>query len=240
MSHTPYMPNHMPGMSSASAPGFGSPAERSYQYGGSQIVLPSPMAQPNQMLFEVGDKGKFSRWKISLSVGNPPDPSVVPPAFPIAAPALGVGLRISVTARSESDVIARRVFITRNDAAVIYAHGRSLRVEANNSTIYSLQAQWGLDPGAPGLSAWSDREQFTIAAVRALNISPFCYSFIVLCPTGTAAPTLTGLDDTGAVVYSEVLAVPRSAEIVRCPGMRYSLTPGGGAATFTVLYRCAG
>jgi hypothetical protein len=196
-----------------------------------------PGASVTQCLSNYGHINRILRWKATLMVQDPEGNDSL---------RNGAGLRFTVLAKMENELIPRTCFVTVGDAQVIYAPGRSISIQAANPQAFELQAHYQLDEYAGGLSEWEDNQVFPALAAEAdMALPNFCDSFEVFSPGATApAPRLRGYGPGGTLVYDEVLAVPRSGEIPRIPGVDYTLSPsgggGGGPQSHIILYNCVG
>lgn len=155
------------------------------------------------------------------------------------------GVRFFVATSLENEQIIRRVFVPASGATTLFVEGRTLGITAESFSSVNLQVHVSVDEddgSSSGFSTWTDVQVMQdIAVTTSLDIPPFCQSFILLSPTGTPAPTLTGFSSAGIISYSEVIAVPRSTEIPHTPGLFYQLTPVAGAPRQHVVhYTCEG
>ena len=189
------------------------------------IIVPSTGTQVQQ------------RYRIMLRVTDPSGGAAGEPR----------GIRFQVLASLENDTIVRSVFVgaAQGGVTTIYAEGRTLQITGENLANAVLQVNVSIDeadPNAPGFTTWRAVQYMEhIAAPTALNVPPFCRAIVVLSPTGTPAPTLTGNNGVAVTDYSEALAVPRTTEIPLNPGLFYLLTPAGGAPRSHVIhYLCEG
>jgi len=211
------------------------PAYSGFQVGvGTQLVPPVVLA-------DYGSPNRVHRWKVTVHVADPDGND---------APRSGAGLRFTILAKMENELIPRRCFVTVGSSQVLYAPGRSIRILALNPMDFQLEAHYNLDEFAGGLSTWEDMQYFggsnpfsgALAAEADLNLPPFCSSFEVFSPgAGAPAPRLRAYGPGGVVVYDEVLTVPASGEIERIPNVDYTLDITGAAPqTHMVLYQCTG
>jgi len=176
-----------------------------------------------------GEVNRIGRWKITMMVKDPEGNDVGKD---------GAGLRFTTIAKMENEIIPRTCFVTLGDAQVIYAPGRSLEVLAFNPMAIDLVAHWNIDEVTAGLARWEDSQFLDFGVIPAVETDvatpPFCGSFEVFGNTGDASPTLKGYAPGGSLVYTEILAVPRSGTIPRIPGLDFTITPGAG--TKHVIY----
>jgi len=196
-------------------------------------VVPG-IINPAVALANYGQPHEFRRWKVTLHVADPDGNT----------PALqGSGLRFTVTAKMENEIIPRRVFISVGDAQVIYAPGRSIEILGLNPNTFDLRAHWQVDEETAGLSTWEDREIFTaLSAETVLDIPPFCDHFQIYSP-GAAAPSarVRGYATGGTVAFDSIVAVPDSGDLSRVPDLLYTITPTGAAPqVHAVRYQCVG
>lgn len=202
---------------------------------GNRILIPAGAGvtagtRPIQ-LANHGWQDQLYRWKITM--GTEAD-TVLPPDT-------GAHLRYTALAKMENDLIPRTISVGPGEAGVLYAPGRALDLLVSNPSPFDLWANFSLDEASSGLADWADRETFiAIAAAQDMNPPTFCDTFKVYSVTGGNPPLVQGFDDLGNLVYSEVLAVPRSAEIDRIPGIRYTIAPAGGVGTYVIYYNCLG
>lgn len=184
-----------------------------------------------QEIIWIGGLKHYCRFKVTLSVN--------------AASASNY-VRFALYGRVENDDIVRYVSITDGNAAVLYVPGRALRVTAANSSGQALTVNYALDETEAGISEWFDTQQWVAQVVgppyyETLDIPPFAKSFRVLCVSAAVAPpTLNAYSKSGALVFSEVLTVPDSGDIIVMPGLTYRLVPATDPYTFTVRYKCEG
>lgn len=175
----------------------------------------------------------FFRWKVSLNViavdGETYDPNT---AYPVS---------VTVTGKNENDAIERDTIVGLGRGQVIYVPGRSLSILATNPTDKTLAIQYSLDEATPGLSAWTTDEPIEIDGEYALNIAAFSTTLQVLTDATSTGWTLRGYDQTGALIYEEVLTAPRSGQIPVAPSLYYTLEPANaGTWTGLVVYQCVG
>ncbi len=184
-----------------------------------------------QEVIWIGGLKHYCRFKVTLSVNTAPNAACV---------------RFRVYGRVENDEILRTVSITDGNGAVLYVPGRALRVLASNDSGQALTVNYALDEGEAGISEWYDTQQWIAQALappyyEALSVPTFCKSFRVLAPTAmTPPPTLNAYSKSGALVFSEVLTVPDSGDIIVMPGLTYRLVPGSDPYTYAVRYKCEG
>lgn len=180
------------------------------------------------------------RYRVSLRVVDPLG----------TAAQIARGARFTITATLENEQIVRTVFVSAGGAASLFVEGRTIGVTGQNFSGGALQVNVSIDEAdetASGSNTWLDVQLMEqIIVETALTIPPFCVGFVILSPTGTPAPTLTGFgqspDGVGATDYTEVIAVPRSTTIPYSPGLAYTLTPAGVMLprNHVVQYTCEG
>ncbi len=205
---------------------------------GQKLVVPAgaglnPWAPPT-VLANHGDPEKIFRWKVTCYV-TMPDGVADPPLT-------GAGLRFVVRARMENDNIPRTAFVTLGDAQALYAPGRSLSVLAFNPNPFDLVAEVALDEYVGGISVWEDTLLYEdLAAETELVFPPFCSRFQVFSRSTGGTCEVRAYAPSGAIVYNEVLGIPRSGMLDRLPNTDYTIRPTGvGLQTHQVLFVCDG
>lgn len=195
-----------------------------------------------QIVGPIGDASVYSRWKIALRVADPDN------NFPsTAADPWGVGIEFRVAAVVENEEIIRVCRVGKDSSEIIYVNGHSLVITANNPFPNALTVHYSLDDQASGLSLWQMSQQlpFVDSVDGALLTLPnFCNSFYVFLKNyNDPSLLLEAFIGQNNLVYSEILAGPRSAEIPVIPGAAYRvkrLVPGAGTQYVTVLFECGG
>jgi hypothetical protein len=191
---------------------------------------------PPVLVANHGNAAGISRWKATLFTTDPEGN---------AGANDGARLRFVVTGKMENEIIPRRALVTRGEASVIYAPGRSISIAVYNPMDYALYAQWQIDEATAGISRWEDGEIFASIDINTeypLDIPPFCQSIQVFSGGGVSAPTLRGYQQSTQIapVYVEVVTVPRSEPIPVVPGLSYTIEAGGLSQTYAVYYACFG
>lgn len=205
---------------------------------GQRLIVPANSGffpgTPPTVLANHGDPEKIFRWKVTCYVTMPDGV-----ADPVQQ---GSGLRFVVRAKMENDNIPRTAFVTLGDAQALYAPGRSLSVLAFNPNPYDLIAEVALDEYVGGISVWEDTLLYdNLTAETELVFPPFCSRFQVFSRAGAAAAEIRAYDPSGAIVYSEVLATPRSGMLDRLPNTDYTIRPSTpGPQVHQVLFVCDG
>lgn len=159
------------------------------------------------------------------------------------SPATAYYLTLRAVAKNENDDIVHLVQIPLGGAQIVYAPGRTLTVLVDNPTDQPLTLHYNLDEATPGLSPYTSAASITGSAGTEtdLNIPTFCSSLIMCGVSGGIGWTLRGYDLTGALVYSEVLPVPRSSTIPLLPTLQYTIEPVAGVGQVAqFLYQCLG
>lgn len=218
---------------------FGVPHPRIRSAGAFQDTITVPVSATATQIVPLTGSPVQQRYRVTLRVNDP--------SGGVAATARGI--RFHVQTQLENDTVFRSVFVGTalgmDGVTTIFAEGRTIGIQALNLATVALQANVSIDVmdnAISGVSSWLDVQYMEgITAATALRFPPFCNSFVILSPTGTPAPTLTGFGQSGATDYDEVVAVPRSTVIPYSPGLAYTLTPVGGAArTHVIHYICEG
>lgn len=205
---------------------------------GQRLIVPANSGffpgLPPTVLANHGDPEKIFRWKVTCYVTMPD--GVTPPVLQ------GSGLRFVVRAKMENDNIPRTAFVTLGDAQALYAPGRSISVLAFNPNSYDLLAEVALDEYVGGISVWEDTLLYdNLLGETELVFPPFCSRFQVYTQAGAGAAEIRAYDPSGVIVYSEVLAVPRSGLLDRLPNTLYTIRPTGAPPqTHQVLFVCDG
>ena len=195
-----------------------------------------PDGASNQDIFYVGTIPRVNRFKVTFTVT---DPSGGVPA------GLAAYLRFTIKGAIENDLTTRYVTVGKDNSAIVYVPGRALHITVSNPSDYGLRASVSIDEAEGGISQWEDI-QATYAFNAApyyvtLTPSPFTQIMTLLTPSSaTPQPTLNGYDNKGNLVYTELLATPRSAVIPYSPNLLYRLYPAAFPYTGTMLYGCEG
>jgi len=193
------------------------------------------------VLADYGWQNRILRWKVTLHVKIPAGST-----DPVKD---GRGLRFQVTSKMENERITRQCFVTVDNAQVIYAPGRSIRISVQNPEdlpVEGLEAHWQVDEFAAGLSTWEDVSTFPgLVAEVPLIIPNFCDTFEVFSPGSAAPPArIRGYGPGGVLYYDEVVSTPRSGSVDVVPRLDYTITPtaGGGAGPQdnVVVFNCEG